>query len=130
MKRAYPIIAKSDADGFYVVIPDFDSGTQGKDLVDAIEMARDAIGLMGITWEDMGKELPEPDSAEKDLEDGDIVTYVDVDFVDYRRKYEKRSVKKNCTIPYWMSVQADKAHLNYSKVLQDAIANLLDISYT
>jgi len=130
MKRAYPIILKKDVDGFYVDIPDFEVGTQGKDVVESIEMARDCIGAVGITWEDMGKELPEPGVNGKDIEAGDIMTYVDVDFVAYRRKVENRSVKKNCTIPYWMSVEADKAHVNYSKVLQEAIASLLNLNYT
>lgn len=31
--------------------------TEGKDYQDAIEMARDAIGLKGITLEDAGKQF-------------------------------------------------------------------------
>jgi predicted RNase H-like HicB family nuclease len=35
-------------------------GTQGRDLAEAIHMARDAIGIMGIDVRDDGKELPCP----------------------------------------------------------------------
>ena len=59
-KGAYPIILKRTADGYYVEIPDFDSGTQGRDIPETMEMARDAIGLLGIDLEDEEKELPEP----------------------------------------------------------------------
>lgn len=125
MKRAYPIILKKSDNGYYVVIPDFDIGTQGETIAESMEMARDAIGLMGIDMEDDGKKIPEPYSVEFEKEDDDILTLVDVDFAEYRKKVENKAVKKNCTIPYWMSVEADKKGINYSRVLQDAIAQIL-----
>ena len=127
-KGAYPIILKQIDDGYYVEIPDFDAGTQGKDIPEAMEMARDVIGLLGIDLEDEKKELPEPYSKKIVTENGDIVTLVDIDFSEYRRKVDNRAVKKNCTIPYWMSVEADKIGLNYSRVLQEAISKILGVS--
>lgn len=126
-KGAYPVILKRTGDGYYVKIPDFNSSTQGDSIADAMEMARDVIGLLGIDLEDEQKELPEPNSTQFEVEKGDIVTLVDVDFTEYRKKVDKRAVKKNCTIPYWMSVEADKAGLNYSRVLQEALTKTLGI---
>lgn len=126
-KGAYPVVLKPTDEGYYVVIPDFDIGTQGSSVADAMEMARDAIGLMGIDLEDENKELPEPYSKTMETEKGDIVTLVDIDFSEYRKKIDNRAIKKNCTIPYWMSVEADKAGVNYSRLLQDAITNFLGI---
>lgn len=126
MKEAYPVILKRTDDGYYVEIPDFDSGTQGKSIVDAIEMARDAIGLIGIDLQDDGKRIPEPNFRNFETEQGDIVTLVDIDFSEYRKKVDNRSIKKNCTIPYWMSVQADKMGINYSRVLQEGILSILE----
>ena len=60
MKNSYPILLTPEKTGFTVYIPDFDINTQGRDLTEAIEMARDAIGLMGIDMEDDGKSLPTP----------------------------------------------------------------------
>ncbi len=127
-KGAYPIILKRTAEGYYVEIPDFDIGTQGTSVVNAMEMARDAIGLMGIDMEDDGKSIPEPYTNEIIRKEDDILTLVDVDFTEYRRKVDNRAVKKNCTLPYWLSVEADKRGLNYSRVLQEAIMNILGIS--
>ena len=127
-KGAYPIILKQIDGGYYVEIPDFDAGTQGKDIPEAMEMARDVIGLLGIDLEDEKKELPEPYSQEIVTENDDIVTLVDIDFSEYRKKVDNRAVKKNCTIPYWMSVEADKIGLNYSRVLQEAISKILGVS--
>ena len=124
---AYPVVISKEDDGYYVEIPDFDMATQGEDIADAMAMARDAIGIMGIDMEDDGKQLPVPGAVKFNVDEGDIVTLVDVDFVEYRRKVDNRAVKKNCTIPYWLSVAADKAGINYSRVLQDAIIALLGV---
>ena len=126
-KRVYPIVLIDEGTGFYVEIPDFNIATQGTDLADAIAMARDAIGLMGIDMIDDGKELPAPHSIDFKVKTGDICTLVDVDFVEYRRRVDNKAVKKNCTIPYWLSVEAEKAGLNYSKILQDAIVKTLNL---
>lgn len=60
MKNSYPILLTPEEKGFTVYIPDFDINTEGENLTDAIEMARDAIGLMGIDMEDDGKTIPTP----------------------------------------------------------------------
>lgn len=128
-RKAYPIVISKEEDGFYYVsIPDFDIATQGESIADAMEMARDAIGIMGIDYLDDGKVLPEPNTKEVESDADDIVTLVDVDFAEYRKKVDNKAVKKNCTIPYWLNVEAEKAGINYSKVLQDAIMRVLGIN--
>ncbi len=128
-RKAYPIVISKEKDGFfYVEIPDFDIATQGESIADAMEMARDAIGLMGIDLMDDGKEIPEPGLKEVTADKNDIVTLVDVDFMEYRKKVDNKAVKKNCTIPYWLNVEAEKAGINYSKLLQEAIMQVLGIS--
>lgn len=128
MKGAYPVIISKEEDGYYVWIPDFNVGTQGDTLPEAMEMARDAIGLLGIDFEDEGRELPEAHSCAFLTEKNDIVTLVDVDFSEYRKRVDNRAVKKNCTIPYWLNVEAEKAGINYSRVLQEAIMKILGIN--
>lgn len=127
MTNVYPVIFSKNANGYFVTIPDFNINTQGKDLADAIYMARDAIGLMGIDLEDDGKELPKPNMIQFKLEGDDFVSLIDVDFTKYRKKVDNRSVKKNCTIPYWLSAIAEKEGINYSKVLQEALISKLTL---
>lgn len=126
-KEVYPIIIKKEEDGYYVEVPDFDAATQGDTIAESMEMARDLIGLLGIDFEDDGKEIPKPYSSAFNPEENDIVTLVDIDFSAYRRKVDNKAIKKNCTIPYWMSVEADKLGLNYSRVLQEALSNILGV---
>ena len=129
MKQAYPVILTPDETGFTAFIPDFNINTQGDNLCEAIEMARDAIGLMGIDMEDDKKVLPEPCKLESvKREPCDIVTLVDVDFAEYRRKNERRTVKKNCTLPSWLCYEAEQANINFSQVLQEALKRELGIT--
>lgn len=90
MKYTYPIVMSKSKDGYFVSIPDFNIATQGNDFDEAIFMARDAIGIMGITLEDDGEELPKPNSSimTKEKEE-DIISQVEVDFEEYRKKYER-----------------------------------------
>lgn len=88
MRTAYKIILTKNRDGYFVTVPDFGCNTQGKDIADALYMARDVIGLMGITLEDMGKDIPNPDTVICEAASGDMALYVDVDFTEYRKKKE------------------------------------------
>lgn len=130
MKNAYPVIMEKDGDGFVVSIPDFRLDTQGDSIQDAIEMARDAIGIAGVVLEDKGAKLPEASGYEEALKkapDGAIVSFVDIDFAEYRRKNEMRVVKKNCTIPSWLCYEAEKAGVNFSAILQAGLKRELHI---
>lgn len=129
MKQTYPIVLKETTKGFVVYIPDFDINTEGADVTEAIEMARDAIGIMGIDLEDDKKELPVPTSFEKiKVKANEFVTLVDVDFYEYRRKNDTKVVKKNCTLPNWLCYEAEKANINFSQLLQNAIKEELKIA--
>ncbi len=122
MKKAYPIVLTPSKDGYVVFVPDFSINTQGKDIPDAMFMARDAMGLVGIDMEDDGEPLPEPSNFESvTCEDGDTVTLVDVDFDEYRRRNDNRSVKKTLSIPSWLNETALANNVNFSAVLQEAL---------
>ncbi len=127
MRKAYKIVLFPADQGFMVTVPDFGCNTEGKDIADALFMARDVIGLMGITLQDMGKDIPEPDSVEFTAEANDIVTYVDVDFAEYRKKAENKKVKKTLTIPSWLNEKAEAEHINFSRVLEEALINRLEV---
>jgi predicted RNase H-like HicB family nuclease/post-segregation antitoxin (ccd killing protein) len=129
MKSVYPIVMSLGENHIVVYIPDFNINTQGDDYADAMEMARDAIGIMGIDMEDEKEPLPKPSelSAALKKNESDIVTLVDVDFAEYRRKNDMRAVKKNCTIPSWLNFEAEKAGVNFSAVLQTALKETLNL---
>lgn len=135
----YPVIfteLHDEKNTVLVEVPDLEILTEGFGMADAVYMARDAIGLKGIDYEDQGKELPIP-SGIKDIderkgsfaEEGTgIVSLVDVDFAEYRRKVDNKAVRRNVTLPNWLNQEAEKAGLNVSKVLQEALMNTLHVA--
>ncbi len=129
MKKAYPVILSQGKKMVIAYIPDFEINTQGENITDAMEMARDAIGVVGIDMEDEGETLPEPSevSAIKADSADDIVTLVDVDFGEYRRKNDMKAVKKTLTIPSWLNFEAEKAGINFSAILTAALKSELKI---
>lgn len=138
MKSAYPVFIAEHNNDYLVFVPDFEIYTEGKSMTDAIEMARDAIGLKRIDYQDDGKELPEASNyneamaiAKADTEIFDysqgIITMVDIDFSEYRKRHNNRMVKKNCTIPYYLNVEAEKEGINFSKLLQEALQKKLGL---
>lgn len=130
MKAAYPIIMRKGASHIVVYIPDFQINTQGEDYPDAMEMARDAIGLMGIDMEDDKEPIPTPsplNTMHKEAE-SDIITLVDVDFTEYRRKNDLRSVRRNVSLPSWLDAAARDADINVSAILAKALKQELKIA--
>ena len=138
MKYAYPVIftrTEDKKDTILIEVPDLEIMTEGFGVADAIEMARDAIGLSGITLEDMSEPIPLPrDINEIDLKKSEFasaeksyVSLVDVDFTKYRKKVDNKMVRKNVTIPNWLNKAAEKEKINVSKVLQEALMEKIGI---
>lgn len=143
MKIAYPVIFTEVETNILIEVPDLqiftEANEEGKEkgtIEDAIMMARDAIGLSCIHAEDEGKELIKPSGlADIDITKGafygdgrGLVSLVDVDLVAYRRMQDNKTVRRNVTIPNWLNQEAEKAHINVSKVLQEALMTKLEVS--
>ena len=129
MKTAFPVIFSKLSDGYIAHVPDFPLDTQGDDLAEAIEMARDAIGIMGIDMEDDRKPLPKPSDHESVIcEAGEFVSMVDIDFTEYRKANERRTVRRNVSLPSWLNAEAEKAGINVSAILQTALKQKLQIA--
>lgn len=133
MQAAYPVLFTKTNECILVEVPDLEVLTEGKDMKNAIEMARDAMELMCVTLEDHKKEIPEPSDTldtTKGTFSGDgetILSYVDIDSGEYRRKIDTKAVRKNVTIPSWLNYEAEHAGINVSRVLQEALMNVLNV---
>ena len=132
MKYAYPAIFHPEEDGgFCIWFPDIGRGaTQGDDIADGIFMAEDFLSLALYDMEEDKKALPKASSVEDiDLESaGDFVTMIAADTESYRRKIENRLIKKTLNIPSWLNEQAENANVNFSKTLQRALKEELNIA--
>lgn len=128
MKTVYPILLTPAERGYVVYVPDLEINTEGDDLADAIEMARDAIGLWGISEEDAGREITKASGTMPHPEKDELVTLVDIDFTAYRRANDLRTVRKNVTLPSWLNDLAEKNGVNFSQVLQESLKERLNVS--
>ena len=136
MKIVYPVIFTQTDTAVLVEVPDMNILTEGTDILDAIEMARDAIGVKGITMEDMGEAFPpasnltqiDPGKGTFAEEGSGYVSLVDVDLSEYRRKVDNKMVRMNVTLPNWLNREADRAHVNVSGILRDALMEKLGIA--
>ncbi len=128
MKKVYPVILTPSKKGYVAYVPDLDINTQGTDIIDTIEMVRDAIGLWGISEEDAGRTIPEASlKSSVECEENEIVTLVDINFAAYRRAHDMRTIRKNLTLPSWLNDRAEKAGVNFSQILQEGLKEKLGI---
>lgn len=139
MKYVYPVIftqLHDDKDTVLIEVPDLEILTEGFGMADAVCMARDAIGLKGTSMEDAGINIPAPREYDSiDVTAGTFaeegtgcVSLVDIDFAEYRRRADNKTVRRNVTIPNWLNQEAEKAHINVSRVLQEALMVKLNVS--
>ena len=129
MKYVYPVIFEDDEGKIGVTVPDIPSTfTFGDDMADAIFMAQDVIAMMIATcYEDEGKKAPEPSRIE-DIRTSGIVSLVVADTDEWRKLVDNKAVKKTLTIPSWLNRKAERASINFSQVLQDALCKKLKVT--
>jgi predicted RNase H-like HicB family nuclease len=137
MVVVYPVIFTKTGDRkdtYLVEIPDIKGFTEGYGLSDAMRMARDYIG--GYCAEKKDGVYPDAsDAADIDVSAGmfagegeSIVSLIDTDVDAYIRRMNNRSVRRNVSLPAWMSEAAEKQNINVSRVLQEALMEKLNIS--
>lgn len=129
-KYVYPaVFTPEEEGGFSINFPDLEGCyTCGDDMLDALIMARDVLALILYGYEEDGKEIPIPSERNNiSISDNEFINFVECDTLLYRKMYLNKSVKKTLTIPEWMNDAAMKAGLNFSQVLQEALASKLNI---
>lgn len=137
MTVVYPVIftqTNDENDTYLIEIPDLNGITQGHGLSDAFLMARDYIG--NALFDVPDNSFPEATSpASISLEGGtfsedgmSFISLIDLDVEVYRRMAKSKAVRRNVSIPEYLNQAADKAHLNVSRVLQEALMEKLGFS--
>ena len=96
-------------------------------MADAIFMAEDVIAMMLAEYEDEGKPVPTPSKIE-DVKTTGIVSLVRADTDEWRKLVDNKAVKKTLSIPGWLNRKAERAAINFSQTLQDALCQKLGVS--
>ena len=131
MKDRYSYIAilYTDPDGISVEFPDLPGCLPCADTIDeAVDNAREALGLHLWGMEQDGDPIPEPSRIQDiRLDEGGVPMIVDVFMPPFRDKLTNRFVKKTLSLPAWLADLADKDGVNCSKVFQNALIEYLGV---
>lgn len=125
MNLIYPAIFHYEDGGYWCEFPDLDGCfTQGDSEFEVVENAKEALEGYIISILERNEDLPEP-SAIKSLTAGkdDFLTYVSCDISN-----SGKFVRKNVTLPEWLSRRAEKASINFSQTLQESLFRKLGIT--
>lgn len=131
-KYVYPAIFTPEEEGGYSVrFPDVqDCFTGSETLAGAMEMANDVLCLMLYDLEQANGSIPDAssvDAIQSQTEPGEFVSLIACDTVEYRKFYDSRAVKKTLSIPSWLNDMAERAGINFSGTLQEALKQQLNI---
>lgn len=125
MKTAYPAIMHSEEDSWWVEFPDLEGCfTDGETMADAAMNAEEALGLYLCTLSERGQPIPAPSDIRGVQATEGFVTLVATDPTKYHRS--TKAIKKTLTIPEWLNTEAEKRHINFSSVLQQALLAIIE----
>ncbi len=125
MKLLYPAVFTpfDEGDGYTVEVPDLKGCvTEGDNMIEAIEMAVDAASGWILLELEEGKQIPKasvPSTVK--VPKGSFINLIILDIDAYAERYGSKTVRKNITIPAWLNTYGEKNHINFSKVLSDAL---------
>ncbi len=124
----YPAIFTYDDENNYYIVDFIDlkgCSTFGKDIEEAYLMAKDALGLYLSDLEEFPK--PTIPYSNIKLEKNQFISIIEIDLLEYRKKYNNLAIKKTLSIPTWLNTIAEKNDINFSQLLQKALKKELNI---
>lgn len=130
-KYSYPAVFTPEENGAYsIYFPDFESCyTCGDSLADGIMMAEDVLAFTLYDYEKENRPVPSPSNLnEIAVQPSEFVNYIACDTLAYRKMHSNKAVKKTLSIPEWLNEAAEKAGINFSRALQDALMKQLNIN--
>ena len=125
----YPAIFFYDDEGIAIEFPDFPGALSCAETTDeAVKNAQECLALHLYGMEQDGDEIPKSTDISKiKLEQGSVLVLVEAFMPSIRDREKKRYVKKTVSIPQWIDAEGQRAHVNFSQILQQGIIDKLDL---
>ena len=125
MNITYPALCHYEDGGYWCEFPDLQNCfSQGDSVQEILDNAKEALeGSLEVELEESHELPPASEITSLHAEGKDFLTYISADIADMG-KY----VRKNVTIPDWLCRRAEKAAINFSQTLQDALIKKLGIT--
>ena len=121
----YPAVYEyEDNESISVYFPDIDNCfTYGETVEECFWNAKECLELFIETELENEKTLPNPSNYD-DIVGNKFLVTADLENMSKQNK----AVNKTVTLPYWLKVAAEKEHINFSGVLQEALKAQLAVS--
>lgn len=129
MKLFYPAIFEPENGRFNVSFPDLPEAiTCGDSLEEAVEKAKECLGLCLDARKEDDEEIPDRSNpAYIHSPDNSFIMMIEFDSIEFNKKYNKKAIRKNVTIPAWLNDLAEEKNINFSNVLQNALIKKLNL---
>lgn len=127
MRYVYTAVLEPCESGWFVTFPDLTNCfTDGKDLTEAMDNARDVLNLMLMDMEDEKTAIhPATDIRKIETGGGCIKTLISADTEEYRKNVKNMAIRRTVSIPQWMDEAARGKGISLSRTLQEALNQLL-----
>ncbi len=127
MKIFYPVIFTKESIGYSTVAVDLDGCySEGDNFDEAYTNTQNAIGLY-LEGLEKNPSPSDPSKIAVLTEKGQFMCVVEFDDIEYKKLNSSKSVKKTLTIPEWLNDEAERQHVNFSGVLQEALKARLNV---
>ena len=125
----YPAIFYYDDDGISMDFPDLPGCLPcAENTEEAVNNAEECLALHLYGMEQDGDEIPKPtDIREIKPGSGGVIVLVEAFMPALRDRERNRYVKKTVSIPSWVDAEGQRAHVNFSQILQQAIIDKLNL---
>ena len=130
LNMTYLAVLEPGEDGSYgISFPDLPGCFSfGENLIEAQRMAEEAASLHVYGMERDGEKIPTPSvSLPREATDGMVVMPVTIHPDLYKLKRDNERVKTNITLPAWLKRIAEEQKVNYSRLLETALIEYLQI---
>ena len=98
----------------------------GKDYLEALKNAQEALEGWLLVAEDYGDEIPtpsQPDQIPVEADESLVLIKVDTDFIHDRE--DNKLIKKTLTIPNYLNTLGLERGINFSQLLTDSLKKIL-----
>ncbi len=130
LNLTYLAVLEPGEDGSYSVsFPDLPGCfSYGDNLTEAQRMAEEAASLHVYGMERDGDEIPTPSlNLPRESTEGNVVMPVTIHPDLYRAKRDNERIKTNITLPAWLKRIAEDQKVNYSRLLETALIDYLQL---
>lgn len=130
-KVTYFGVFEPSGDGYSVYFPDLPGCISfGDSFEEAQKEAADALGLHLYGMEKDGEVIPAPSkvpTVDPDTVPGYVVSSIAVYPDMVKDELDNKRIRTNITIPAWLKEVAEQSGVNYSRILETALMDYLNI---